>query len=506
MFLRTLPSSKPPIHCKTISTSLHLFFTHPIASHSEQPHTNDVPEESISVASRSYWTKKIHKLCTVDRNVDQALRLLDRLRLHGYRPESLNVSSVIHALCHSKRFPEAHHRFLLYLASNCIPDERTCNVVIARLLHSKTPILTLQVFHRLNAVKPEFVPSLVNYNRLIDQLCLLSHTYEAHKLFIDMKSRGHQPNTVSYTTLINGYVRIGEVGYAHKVLDEMLQYGVRPNSFTYSVLIRGVLRSKDFKRGRELMGDFWETMEGEEDPTANNAAFANLIDCLCQEGLFCEVFEIAEYMPQSKTVCDEFAYGEMVDTLCRYARYNGAARIVYMMRKRGFRPSLVSYNSIIHGLSKDRVCMRAYQLLEEGIKFGYLPSEFTYKVLIERLCQECDIGKANKLLQFMLKKGGVDSTRIYNIYLRALCLLKNPTELLNVLVFMLQTRCQPDVITLNTVIHGFCQVGRIGEPLKILHDMRTGKFCAPDCVTFTTLIRGLLNVGRTEEALDMLHN
>nr|POE99734.1 pentatricopeptide repeat-containing protein [Quercus suber] len=31
---------------------------------------------------------------------------------------------------------------------------------------------------------------------------------------------------------------------------------------------------------------------------------------------------------------------------------------------------------------------------------------------------------------------------------------------------MLQNQCQPEVITSNTVINGFCKMGRIGEALK----------------------------------------
>lgn len=146
--------------------------------------------------------------------------------------------------------------------------------------------------------------------------------------------------------------------------------------------------------------------------------------------------------------------------------------------------------------------MRAYQLLEEGIEFGYWPSEYTYIVLIEGLCLEADLFKAKEVFQIMLKKEGVDRTRIYNIYLRALCLTNNPTELLNVLVFMLQSQCKPDVITLNTIISGFCRMGRIEEALKIMNDMLMGKFNSPDAVTFTTVICGMLNVGRIREALD----
>ena len=145
-------------------------------------------------------------------------------------------------------------------------------------------------------------------------------------------------------------------------------------------------------------------------------------------------------------------------------------------------------------------------MLEEGSGFGDLPSEYAYKVLVEGLCVESDLHKARNLLQYMLNKKGVDKTRMFNIYLRALCLINNPTELLNTLVFMLQNQCQPEVIILNTVINGFCQMGRIGEALKVLNKMIIGKFCVPDAVTFTTIIQVLSKVGITQDDFEFLYH
>ncbi|XVF09475.1 hypothetical protein REPUB_Repub07fG0096500 [Reevesia pubescens] len=487
--------------------SLSKFLIFPFAfnfSTSSPPHYH---HQQQPITNKPYWTNIIHNLCTKYRNVDEALRLLDTLCLHGYQPVSLNLSSIIHALCDSKRFSEAHHRFLLSLSSHLIPDERTCNVLIARLLHSKNPHSTVHIIRSLLGVKPEFVPSLTNFNRLIDQFCMDLRVDIAHRLVFYMMSMGQFPNAVTYTTLINGYIRIGDLGVAFKLFDEMRDCGVFPNSLTYSVLIGGVFRKRDVAYGTELMDKLWERMKDEKDnPAVNAAAFANLIDCLCREGYFNEVFRIVESMPQGKSVSEEFAYSHMIDSLCRAGRNHGASRVVYLMRKKGFVPSLVSYNCIIHGLCKEGGCMRASQLFEEGIEFGYLPSEHTYKLLVEGLCRESDFNKARQVLHFMLNKKGVDRARIYNIYLRALCLVYNkPTDLLNILVSMLQNQCQPDVITLNTVINGFCKMGRIEEALKVLSDMINGKFCAPDVVTFTTVVCGLLDVGRTQEALDVLN-
>ncbi|KAK9091641.1 hypothetical protein Sjap_024818 [Stephania japonica] len=477
------------------------------SSHSQHHHFYTQQEQNTNTKNRAYWTKHIHNLCSKQGRVDEALRLLDRLRLEqAYIPHWLNLNSIIHALCDANRFAEAHRRVLLAISSNCAFDERSCNVLIARLLGAKDPSLTLRLLHGFLIAKPEFVPTLMNYNRLIDQLCSSGLPVEAYRLLIDMRRRRRCPDEVSYTSLMKGFCGIGDMGSAWKVFDEMRESGVEANSMAYSVLLRGVLRGRGGGEWRELMEKVWQSMIDRREMSVNNAAFANVVDSLCKEGYFHEVFRIAEEMPQGDGVEEEFAYAQMMDSLCRAGRNHGASRIVYIMRKRGLVPSVVSYNAIIHGLSKEGGCMRAYQLYQEGTEWGHSLSESTYKVLVEGLCRELDIGKAKDVLQHMLSKEGMDKTRtrIYNIFLRALCLVKNPSELLNVLVTMLQTQCQPDVITLNTVITGFCKVGRVDEAWSVFSDMLNGNLCSPDAVTFTTIICGLLNSSKIDEALNLL--
>ncbi|GKV11392.1 hypothetical protein SLEP1_g22655 [Rubroshorea leprosula] len=138
-----------------------------------------------------------------------------------------------------------------------------------------------------------------------------------------MTNKDHCPNAVTYTTVINGYCKIGDLGTAHKLLDEMRECGVVPNSLTYSVLIRLVFRRRDVEYGRELMRKLWERMKDENDPSLNTAAFANLIDSLCREGFFNEVFRIAEETPQGISVNEELVYRHMIDALCRAGRNHG---------------------------------------------------------------------------------------------------------------------------------------------------------------------------------------
>ena len=136
MFRFITPSPRIPIphNHKTITLPLAAFFFNHIII--DQPPKHE-PEHNISITNNtSYWTKIFYRLCSKDRNVDEALHLLDCLNLHGYPLDYLNINTIIHALYHSNHFSEAHHHLLLFISFHCVPDERTCNVLIAKLLDS----------------------------------------------------------------------------------------------------------------------------------------------------------------------------------------------------------------------------------------------------------------------------------------------------------------------------------------------------------------------------------
>ncbi|WVZ67055.1 hypothetical protein U9M48_016194 [Paspalum notatum var. saurae] len=432
---------------------------------------------------------------------------------------------LVDALCSSGRSAEAHRRAsLLLLSAASRLDGRAANVLLRRLLRARTPFPTLRLLQHAAA---QLAPSLPNYNRLLALLCRHEagpphlSVLLAHRLLLRMRV---PPNALSYAALLDGYARVPDPGAARKLLDEMRERGLAPSSLARTFLVKAFLRARDVDAAMDLVDNsLWPCQQlGEEDQEVTNAAFANLVQCLCAEGFFHVVFRIAEEMPQRRRgVSDEFAYAQMIDSLCRAGQHHGASRIVYIMRKRGVCPSAVSYNCIVHGLCtspKPGACLRAHQLVMEGTCFGYRPREATYKVLVDELCRKNELAKAKDVLGVMLQPtiqcgeddgGGADSetrTRIYNVFLGALRGVENPNEQLGVLVSMLQAGCKPDVITMNTVIHGFCKSGRAQEARRIMDDMLNGKFCAPDVVTFTTLISGYLDAGHHAEALDVLHS
>ncbi|XP_025800550.1 pentatricopeptide repeat-containing protein At3g18020-like isoform X3 [Panicum hallii] len=388
---------------------------------------------------------------------------------------------LVDELCASGRAAEAHHRASLLLLSTASRlDGRAANALLRRLLRARTPLLTLRLVQAA-----AIVPSLPNHNRLLGLLCRAADlppipVLLAHRLHLRMRVA---PNAASYAALLDGYARVPDPGAAQKLLDEMPQCGLVPSSLARSFLVKALLRARDVDAAMDVVHNhLWPTM--------------------------------------AATDGHQLREDQMIDSLCRSGQHHGASRIVYIMRKRGLCPSAVSYNCIVHGLCtspKPGACLRAHQLVMEGTSFGYHPREVTYKVLVDELCRENELAKAKDVLELMLQPtsqcrqdeggdaGDETRTRIYNVFLGALRAVDNPSEQLGVLVSMLQSGCKPDVITMNTVIHGFCKSGRAQEARRILDDMLNGKFCTPDVVTFTILISGYLDAGDHAEALNVLH-
>ncbi len=54
-----------------------------------------------------------------------------------------------------------------------------------------------------------------------------------------------------------------------------------------------------------------------------------------------------------------------------------------------------------------------------------------------------------------------------------------------------------DVVTLNTLIHGFCKEGKLHEANKVFIEMKAMNV-TPNTVTYNTLINGYSQVGDSE--------
>lgn len=82
-----------------------------------------------------------------------------------------------------------------------------------------------------------FVPSLVTYNAVSNELCLCKNYRGVHALVGKMILSGLLPDAVTYRTLIAGYAEEGRAVDSRKALEEMMKNGFLPDNFSYNHVI-----------------------------------------------------------------------------------------------------------------------------------------------------------------------------------------------------------------------------------------------------------------------------
>lgn len=140
------------------------------------------------------------------------------------------------------------------------------------------------------------------------------------------------------------------------------------------------------------------------------------------------------------------------------------------MDKKGVKPDIVSFNTLLNGYLKkgdDRFQEIIKKISSEGLE----PDVVNYNCRISKLCRDLETIKGEELLDVMISKG-----------------------------------IQPNLTTFATIINRFCRQGDVNAAVKVFKRMkdmkkngREGATPKPD--TYVVLIRGLVDKGDFTEAL-----
>ncbi|CAH9104252.1 unnamed protein product [Cuscuta europaea] len=156
---------------------------------------------------------------------------------------------------------------------------------------------------------------------------------------------------------------------------------------------------------------------------------------------------------------------------CRNADLEAAFEVVKEMRKLGVSyPNLITYSTLLDGLCRCGRLQEAIDLFEEMVsKDQIVPDALTYNILIKWVSQGGDVDKGRRILDFMRKNG-----------------------------------CQPNAINYTTLMHVYCEQGRLEESETLFSEMMVCFGNKADTVSYTVFINCLCKSGRVDEAIKVL--
>ncbi|KAJ6730235.1 ATPASE EXPRESSION PROTEIN 3 [Salix viminalis] len=161
--------------------------------------------------------------------------------------------------------------------------------------------------------------------------------------------------------------------------------------------------------------------------------------------------------------------GEIPDIIASTSLIRGFFELLNQLSSKGCSPVLITYNTVIDGLSKVGKTDEAVELLHEMRGKGLKPDVITYSSLIAGLSRE---GKVEEAIEFFHDVEG--------------CGVK------------------PNAFTYNSIMFGLCKAQQTGRAIDFLAYM-ISKGCKPTEVSYTILIEGIANEGLAKEALELLN-
>ncbi|KAI5430524.1 hypothetical protein KIW84_034926 [Lathyrus oleraceus] len=195
----------------------------------------------------------------------------------------------------------------------------------------------------------------------------------------------------------------------------------------------------------------------------------------------------------------------MVTNLSNYTNCLDNAALAYTLGKDGQRVHVIgrhlSLEDCVDEIDAQRVF--GYALYEDGknTKLSYPLENFDSNVYGRSF--QGNIDRARNVIEFMKNNGCCPNVFNYLALVDGLCKAGKPEDAKGVLAEMKNFGLKPDTVTYTSLINFFCRNGQIGEAIELLKEMKENE-CEADTVTFNVILGGLCREGRFDEALDTI--
>ncbi|CAM8916018.1 unnamed protein product [Rhodiola kirilowii] len=219
---------------------------------------------------------------------DDAFSVYDGLSEQTLQPDSYTFTSVMSAICKSRRFalapqllegckmkadlavcnsilsyytkagcPSSTVRFYLdMIYMNYTPDDFTLLGLLNGLCKAGRVDDAVSVYQGILTNRSDLAPHI--HCVVIDGLFKAGNSARAMKLLNRLVEHNYPVDDISYTVAIRGLFRARRASDAFILFNQMKEAGLHPNAHTYSVMLYAFCKSRDVKSVRQILHDMAE--------------------------------------------------------------------------------------------------------------------------------------------------------------------------------------------------------------------------------------------------------
>lgn len=265
----------------------------------------------------------------------------------------------------------------------------------------------------------------------------------------------------------------------------------------YNLMVDNLGKTKKFNLMWELVGEM-NKLEG----YVTLDTMTKVMRRLAKAGKYEDAIEAFRKMELFGVDKDTTAMNILIDALIKHGSVEHAENILLEF-KDCIRPTLQTWNMLVHGWCKARQISKAKKTIDVMKTQGFSPDMITYTNFIEAYCREKDFRKVDATLEEMQKNGCRPSVVTYTIIMNALGKAKEINKALEIYEKMKQHGCSPDASFYSCFIIALSKAGRLKDSYDVFKDM-SKQGVAPDVLTYNTLITIASQHLHEERALKLL--
>ncbi|KAK6922495.1 Pentatricopeptide repeat [Dillenia turbinata] len=349
-----------------------------------------------------------------ERNLVQALVLLDKSFNLGYVPDIVTVTKVVHILCTEDRIMDA--------------------VEILERVEQKGGAV-----------------DILAYNTLIKGFCKLGKTKIGHRFLKKMEKKGCLPNVDTYNALIAGFCESGMSDSALDLFNEMKAVGINCNFVTYDTMIKGLCSAARVEDGLKILELMEESKGGSR---GHISPYNSIIYGLYKTSRSDEALVFLTKM--GKLFPEAVDRSLRIIGLSKDGRVDEAKGIYDMMVGEGRNPSTLVYVTLIYGFCQDQRTKEAFELMNEMVGHGYFPVASTFNVIVKGLCRQGRIRSAFVLLEDMVRRGCSPDIESYGPLIDACCQKGDFEKSAMLLTQMVERGISPNYLTWRSLLSCLC--------------------------------------------------
>ncbi|KAF7058633.1 hypothetical protein CFC21_065647 [Triticum aestivum] len=199
-----------------------------------QEHLKDMQQSRGLVPDAATYGPFLRAACA-SKDARDALRVLDRMRMHDLTPNVFTYNAIIRLLCELGEIEEAYNILGEIITRGEKPDVWTYNTLLNAHCKKNEVNKSLRLIARMD--KGLCVPDRHSYNMLLKMLIGVGRIDKAVEVWDGMETRGFHPGAATYAVMIHGLSckkgRLEEAcGYFVMMVDE----GIPPYQATCEVL------------------------------------------------------------------------------------------------------------------------------------------------------------------------------------------------------------------------------------------------------------------------------